>query len=357
MPDRKRQLAELREKLAESDRALVEQLDARAALSHELRALLEGEAPGVDVEEASWLAALVARSSGAFPEASLRHVLSAVRAESRAMAQPVRVAYLGPEGGLTHLTAQAQFGVGATYVESPTPADVLDEVVRTRATHAVFPYESSTDGLIQSSITALAATELVIVAERVAAVTSDLMSRTGNLADVEKIYATAAGHAACERFLERELPRADVLDVRSPRFAAELTHDDHGAAAIVPEATGRALGLVTIRQNIGDVPDLRCRYAIASARPAPRSGRDATCLLFSVDDAPGSLFEVLRHFAERGVNMKKLQSRPARGEGWDYVFYVEVSGHVTDRPVVTALEAVKRSTKYLRVLGSFQSMS
>ena len=95
------------------------------------------------------------------------------------------------------------------------------------------------------------------------------------------------------------------------------------------------------------------RYAIAGARPAIRSGKDTTCLLFSVDDSPGALFDVLRHFAERGVNLKKLQSRPVSGKGWDYVFYVEVSGHVTDRPLVTALEAVKRGTKYLKVLGSF----
>jgi chorismate mutase / prephenate dehydratase len=86
-----------------------------------------------------------------------------------------------------------------------------------------------------------------------------------------------------------------------------------------------------------------------------RSGHDTTCLLFSVDDSPGALFDVLRHFAERGINLKRLQSRPVHGAGWDYLFYVEVSGHITDRAVVTALEAVKRATKYLRVLGSFPS--
>jgi chorismate mutase/prephenate dehydratase len=95
------------------------------------------------------------------------------------------------------------------------------------------------------------------------------------------------------------------------------------------------------------------RFAIASARPAMRSGNDVTCILFSVDDQPGSLFGVLRHFAERGVNLKKLQSRPVSHPSWDYVFYVELGAHVTERPVVTALEAIKRTTKYLKVLGSF----
>jgi chorismate mutase/prephenate dehydratase len=75
--------------------------------------------------------------------------------------------------------------------------------------------------------------------------------------------------------------------------------------------------------------------------------------LIGVDTSPGSLFDVLRHFAERGINLRKLQSRPAQRETWDYVFYVEIGGHVSDRPVVTALESIKRNTKYLRVLGSF----
>ncbi len=75
--------------------------------------------------------------------------------------------------------------------------------------------------------------------------------------------------------------------------------------------------------------------------------------MLGIDDSPGSLFAVLRHFAERGINLKKLQSRPVQRETWDHVFYVEIGGHITDRPVVTALEAIKRHTKYLRVLGSF----
>ncbi|MES1187500.1 MAG: ACT domain-containing protein, partial [Myxococcales bacterium] len=87
--------------------------------------------------------------------------------------------------------------------------------------------------------------------------------------------------------------------------------------------------------------------------PASRSSADVTCLLFSLDDKPGSLFDILRHFAERGINLRRLHSRPAGREPWDYVFYVEIGGHATERGVITALEAVKKSTRYLRVLGSF----
>jgi chorismate mutase/prephenate dehydratase len=353
MSDKSREVAELHERIVTLDREILERLNARARLSREVQTRLEGEPPSMDVGERDWLLELERRSSQDLPVESLRAIFRQIRAEGRALEQPMRVAYIGPEGGFGHLVARGYFGSNAAYAECLSPAEVLDEVVRGRAAFAVFPFESSLEGLAQASITALAQTDMVLVSERVIAAAYHLMSRTGNLGDIDKVYATAAAHAACERFLDRELPRVSVIDVRSPAVAAQLAQEDHGSAAIVPEPCGRAADLHVTRQNVGDASDLRFRYGIASLRPAIRSGQDTTCLLFSVDDSPGALFDVLRHFAERGINLKKLQSRPVQNETWDYAFYVEVTGHVTDRPVVTALEAIKRSTRYLKVLGSF----
>ncbi|HEY3236026.1 MAG TPA: prephenate dehydratase domain-containing protein [Polyangiaceae bacterium] len=347
------QLDELRDRIKKIDHEILERLNSRARLSLEVRGLLESEPITLDATEQAWLSELEASSSRELPQPSLRAIFRRIRAEARALEQPARVAYVGPEGGFAHQMARRTFGEGALCIECVTAAEALDEVVRSRAAFAVFPFESSVDGLVQSSVTALAQTELVLVAERAMAASFDIMSRTGNLGDIEKIYATATARSACQRFLQRELAGASVLDVRSPVMAARLAHDDHGGGALVPESCGRAAELQTVRANVGDVSDVRFRYGIASGRPAMRSGHDTTCILFAVDDSPGSLFEILRHFAERGINLKKLQSRPLHSQTWEYVFYVEVTGHVTDRPVVTALEAVKRSTKYLKVLGSF----
>lgn len=93
------------------------------------------------------------------------------------------------------------------------------------------------------------------------------------------------------------------------------------------------------------------RFCVAALRPASRTGRDVTALLFTTNDQPGALFETLKHFAERGVNLRKIQSRPSSGEG--YVFFAEVSGHITDRSVVSAIEGVKAQTRTLKILGSF----
>jgi len=110
---------------------------------------------------------------------------------------------------------------------------------------------------------------------------------------------------------------------------------------------------VVVLPNVGDEPDLRMRYAVIGTRPSPRTGEDVTSLVFTLSDEPGALLAVLGDFAKRGINVKNVMSRPAPGEGWDYVFYMDVMGHATDRAIVAALDEIKKNTRFLKVLGSY----
>lgn len=350
--DPRLRVAELRTEIARLDRELLERLEARARASKEIRIRCEG-APAPDATDREALAALAAIASGDLPPESLNLIFSSIRASARALEQSPRVAYLGPEGGFCHVLCRTHFGAGGSFNECPSVREALEEVVRGRAAYAAFPFESSADGLVQASVTALTDTELIIVAARSLPIKFQLMSRAQGVAELEKVYTTPAGHAACQRFIDGELPRVSVIDVKSMTVAAELAQEDSTSAALLPESTGREQNLEVLRENVGDAAEIKMRYAIAAPRPASRSGADVTCLLFSIDDKPGSLFDILRHFAERGINLRRLHSRPAGRERWDYVFYVEIGGHATERSVITALEAVKKSTRYLRVLGSF----
>jgi chorismate mutase/prephenate dehydratase len=345
-------LSEIRGLMGQLDRKLVELLQERAKLSREVRGLVEptGTLPDADRDV---LKALDDQPEGDLPKEALRTIFAQVVASSRAIERPIRVAYLGPEGGFCHQMAKLHFGASAALQDCGTVADALEEVRRQRATYCTFPFDSSVDGLIVPAVSALAETDLVLIGERTLPAMLCLMTQSGGGRELTRVYSTSAGHASSERFRKREYPHGSVIDVRSPVEAARCAFDDPEGAAVVPESCGREYGLEVVKENVGDEPELRCRYGIIGARPASRSGNDTTCLLFSLDDAPGTLFQVLGHFAERGINLKKIQSRPVRGDSWDYIFYVEVAGHVTDRAVVTAMEAVKGSTKYLKLLGSF----
>lgn len=356
MADRRREVVELRDKIARLDAEILERLDGRARISQQIHSLLEAE-PTPDGSEGEWLERVVAGASGDMPVASLRAIFREIRAAGRAIEQPVRVAVAGPEGGFAHQCVRELFGATTPIIECGTAAESLAEVSRGRAAFALFPLESTAEGMFQSSLMTLAEGELVLVSERVAPARYDLMSIGSELAAVEKVYMTAMAHAACQRFLDTEVPRASIIDVRSPQVAAELAREAATSAAIVPERCGKEAGLELLRVNVGDVADLKYRYGIAGQRPAQRSGHDISCLLFGTENQPGALYEVLRHFAERGINLRKLQSLPVRRDGLEYYFYAEIGGHASDRPVVTALESVKRSVRYFRLLGSFPSTS
>ena len=356
MADRRREVQELREQITRIDTEIRDQLDARGRLSKQIHSLIEAE-PNADGGEREWLERLVQGSSGDMPAASLQAIFRQVRAAGRAIEQTVRVAVFGPEAGFCHETCLEVFGATTPTIECATVAEALSEVVRGRAAFAIFPFESSQEGLAQSSLLALSDTDMVLVGERVNPGTYQLMSVGNDLAALEKVYSTPVAHAACQRFLDQELPRVTIIDVRSPKVAAELAHESATGAALVSESCGGRAGLGILRPNVGDAPDLRVRYGIAAQRPAARTGNDVTCILFSTENKPGSLYDTLRHFSERGINLRKLQSLPVRREGFDYYFYVEISGHASDRSVVTAIEAVKRSVHYFRLLGSFPAAS
>jgi chorismate mutase / prephenate dehydratase len=211
------------------------------------------------------------------------------------------------------------------------------------------------EGPLPASVGALAASELSLSAKIEVAARLSLMSKTGTASEVQKIYIHAADRSASQKTLA-ELKDAHVVDARSPIAACQMALEDDAGAAIVPQATGERAGLVVVQLNVSDWADLRVRYGLASARPSQRSGVDTTGLLFAVHDEPGALFDVLKHFAERGINLKTIQTQPMAGEAWNRLFYVEVSGHVTDRAVITALEEIKRQTKLLKVLGSFPTV-
>jgi chorismate mutase/prephenate dehydratase len=388
MADAKREIEELRAEIARLDAQLLGTLEKRAKASRKIGELRKGEPTILPVADRAALHALVARAGHDLSQEAVRDVFRHVFAACLALELPVRVAYPGPEGGPAHAAARGRFGAaraegeqGGGLVAVDSAAAAIDEVARERAEFAVVPLETRAEGPVQATIEALLASDLKIVSTIEEAWTLHLANKTGNVADVEKVVATASDRAMCSRLLASLGPRVAVIDVKSPLVACQIALEDHGAAALASEGFAVQQGLEIARRNVLDEGDHRVRYAIVGHRPASRSGNDLTSFVFSVDDRPGALLDVLKQFAERGINMVKIHSRPSgdlggrdraspgpgpgrgadhgskeRGE-WGYLFYVEVVGHATDRTIVTAFEEVRRASKLFKVLGSYPALS
>lgn len=344
---------ELVQRLAEIDQDILRAIERRAKVAQELAKHRHGTARFAPTADGAHLANLERSVTPPFPAAAIRPVFTAIDAACRVYDVAPRVLFVGAEGDFGWMAAQAHFGVGAELLRSDSSAAAIEEVARSRADYAVVVYESLKEGPIFPTIQALGDADLKLIGEREMEQTLCLVNQSGDPTLIRKVYASPHDHAACAQYLETNHRDIFVHDVRSPFAACDFAAEDPAAAAIVPRACAGQKTLRVARENVGDEGEVRIRYGIVSRLPAPRSGSDATALLFSVHDRPGALHAILAHFKERACNLRRIQSRPVPGEGWEYVFYVEVSGHVTDRPLVAALEGVKREAKLLKILGSF----
>lgn len=380
MADSRDEMAQIRAALEQADSDLVSALDARARAIRSFVALRERDPEGYHVlPSAAEVLARVGELRRDFPESGVEPVLREVLGVCAAMIAPVQVAVLGPEAGSTHLAARRWFGAQAEVRAVAAVADVFEEIDRGRAAHAVVPFETSTDGALSATLACLVDTSAKVIGETTMANAWHLYSRTGNAGDVEKIYGAATTIAACERTLKSEFPRAALLDVRSGLVAAQLALEDHGAAALgsdllkelgttlhptsrrserprVERASDRPSmpePLRVVRPHVEDDPGATTRFLVLGQQQPRRTGTDRTMIVLALSEDPGSLYAALQPFAERGINLTRLESRPARSSAWKLVFFVELDGHGSDRAVLTAIDEVKARARHLKVLGSY----
>lgn len=349
-------LARLRERIDAIDDAILGLLNDRAGIVLEVGALKQGSGIAAfdPAREREILDRLERSNPGPFPSVAIPGVFREIIGVMRGLEGRLRVAFLGPEGTFSHLTARQQFGSRADLVAEPTLADVVAAVERGRAELAVVPVENTTDGVVTPTLDALVEAGASITGEIVLPITHRLLSTSGRLADVKRVASIPQALAQCRGWLDGHLLGIDRIETASTAAAARLAANDPTVAAIGSALAGEAFGLSTIEAAIEDRRDNVTRFLVLGGAPAPASGHDLTMAIFLVRrDESGALHRLLEPFARHGVNLTSIQSRPLKGKAWEYVFFLDLEGHQSEPAVAAALaEAGARATSH-RVLGSF----
>lgn len=267
-----------------------------------------------------------------------------------------RVAYLGPEGTNSHDAALAHFGETATLVPFSDIPSTVAAVSAALVDQAIVPIENSTEGSVTVTLDLLIAPDAPpIVGEMVLPVRHQLIARPGTaLHDVERVISLGQPAAQCRNFLREHLPGAQVFPaVSSAAAVAACVHSDR-LAAIGTEAAARLYGMAVIAADIQDNADNATRFVILGRDHPAATGRDRTSLVFSLAaDRPGGLLAALRPFADRGINLSRIESRPTKATLGNYWFLIDCEGHRDDAPVAEAVDEVRRIAVELRVLGSY----
>jgi chorismate mutase/prephenate dehydratase len=307
--------------------------------------------------EAAIIERLVKQNPGPFPSEAIRPVYREIMSASLSLEGPQKVAYLGPRATFTHMACMQKFGSSATYVPANSIKDVFSEVERGRAHFGVVPIENTTEGVVNHTLDMFIDSNLLIYGEILQEVSHHLLSRSGAMEDVKKIYSHPHAIAQCRNWLETNLPHVPVSEVASTARAAELCVDEPSAAAIASELAGQLYGLKVIKARIEDNMNNFTRFLILSQKAPERTGRDKTSLMLSVKDKVGALYDLLRPFASHGLNMTKIESRPSRRKAWEYIFFVDIEGHMAEDRVSKAVEEIKGRCLFLKVLGSYPAHS
>lgn len=348
-----------RKRIDEIDATLVELLDERARVARTLgelkregaKAMHDPEREELVIERAA--GRLAAKPDAVFPTASLRPVFREIMSACLSVEEAVKVAFLGPAGTFSHLAARRAFGMAARYAECASIEGVFDAVERGHAAYGVVPFENSTEGGVSFTLDRFLQSELKIRRELVLEVTHCLLSRQSDLSQIERVFSHPQALAQCRGWLARNLPTAQLIASSSTTSAVREAESDERCAAIASRLASELSRLEVVREGVQDHSHNATRFVLIAHDDAPPTGDDRTSIVFAAPDEKGALRRALEIFDDEGLNLSRIESRPARDLPWQYVFFTDLDGHRTDSAVERGLARIADRSQMVKILGSY----
>jgi chorismate mutase/prephenate dehydratase len=353
-----RPLAAIRQDIDAVDVRIQSLIAERARLAQEVAAA-KGRGRATDYyrpeREAQVLRGVVERNRGPLTDEEMVRLFREIMSACLAQEEPLKVGYLGPEGTFSQTAVYKHFGHSVRALPLGTTDEVFLEVQSGAADFGVVPIENSTEGTVNHTLDMFLTSPLKICGEVEMRINHHLLGQMRGLEQVRRVCAHPQALAQCRAWLKEFLPGAELIGTSSNAEGARRARDEEGTAAIAGDAAAEVYALRKIVTDIEDRPDNTTRFLIIGRELLPASGHDKTTFLLTTPDSDdaGALYKLLAPLAANNVNMSRIESRPSRRRKWHYVFFIDVDGHVTDKPVAKALRALERATPLCRVLGSY----
>lgn len=351
------ELDALRKQIDSIDSDLQQLINQRASLASAVRKAKGQGGSSIDFyrpeREAQVLRAICQRNQGPLSDEEMIRLFREIMSSCLAQQDPLKIAFLGPEGTFSQSACYKHFGHAIRSLPLNTIEDVFTEVENGNADFGVVPVENSTEGAVNNTLDMFIASPLKICGEIELTIHQNLLSQAGSLQQIERVYSHRQSLAQCRGWLRQNLPKAEKIAVASNAEAAKRVQHAPDAAAIASRDAADIYKLQVMHSNIEDRADNTTRFLVIGKHILKASGHDKTSLLMSNQDQPGALYHLIQPLAESGITMTRIESRPSRQGKWDYVFFIDVEGHVEDDNLDSALKQLKPGTTLLKVLGSY----
>ena len=350
-------LATLRARIDEIDLRIQELISERARYAGQVGRAKGKLAAAVDYyrpeREAQVLRRVVDRNQGPLSDEVLVRLYREIMSACLAQQEPLKIGYLGPEGTHSQQAVYKHFGHSVHGLPLSSIEEVFQGVEAGNADFGVVPVENSSQGTIQSTLDMFLTSQVKICGEVELRVHQHLLSRSGRMEDIERVYSHPQSFAQCRAWLRQHLPKAETIPVASNAEAARRARNADDAAAIAGASAATVYGLRIVAGPIEDRPDNTTRFLVLGRELFTPSGHDRTSLLVFIRDQPGALYDVLAPFARHGLSMNRIESRPSYTGRWQYAFFIDVEGHAQDAAMQKALAELAGFAQDVKLLGSY----
>jgi chorismate mutase / prephenate dehydratase len=271
--------------------------------------------------------------------------------------EPRIIGYQGVSGCYSYQVGLEYFGEEVETLSCRSFRDVFEALAKGKIQYGVLPIENSTSGSINDVYDLLREYEFHIVGEKCLQVEHRLLGVEGaELSDIREVYSHQQGLIQCSRYLLghpewKQMPYFDTAG--SAEYVAQ--EGLKSKACIAGEKAASVYGLSVISQNIQDNKNNSTRFVVISKEKVENEKADKVSLILSVPHRPGTLYGILKHFAEGNCNLMKIESRPLEGKAWEYFFYIDFGGDVNEKGTRDILARIEKESSYFRLLGNYKS--
>jgi chorismate mutase/prephenate dehydratase len=350
-------LQTLRERIDALDRQIQALIAERACCAQRIGAIKQAAGAVGNLyrpeREAQVLRRVIEANQGPLSNEEMARLFREIMSACLALEEPLRIAFLGPQGTFTQAAALKHFGKSIHSIPMRAIDEVFREVEAGSADYGVVPVENSTEGVVNHTLDMFLQSPLRICGEVQMRINHHLITRATDLSTIRRIYSHRQSLAQCREWLNANLPQIEQIEVSSNGEAALRVRDQVDTAAIAGQGAADIYQLPTLVRNIEDEPNNTTRFLIIGTQPIAPSGDDKTALLVASLNRPGALFKLLEPLARNNVSMTRIESRPSRRGMWDYVFFIDLDGHAQDEPVAGTLVELREQASLFRVLGSY----
>ena len=268
----------------------------------------------------------------------------------------IRIAFQGVRGAYSEDACQAYFGKDAVSTPYTTFEEVFQAAEGDAVTHAVVPVENSIEGSVAQVNDLLLENDLLISGEVILRIRHCLMVLPDSkLEDIKRVYSHPQALGQCRRFLS-QYPDWEVIATYDTAGSAAMikSHKKSDEAAIASARAAEIYGLHILKEGIESDHQNFTRFFVLEKHPRPIRDANKTSIVFAAKNTPGALYLCLKEFAERGINLTKLESRPRKNKPWMYVFFTDIDGNVDDANINAAIGGLLKTAAFVKILGSYK---